>query len=129
MQIPRLIVLVDDDPDIRQIVHDRLTVAGYHVILTENAQRALQILAGIAADGLIVDFILPGMDGLELAKLVREQHASLPILMITGQTYPELTTKALVSGIREVISKPLNLQKLTTAAQKWFGPPDVMLRW
>jgi DNA-binding NtrC family response regulator len=123
MQIRRLIVLVDDDPDIQLIVHDRLTVVGYHVLSTENGQRAMEILAGIAADGLIVDFVLPGMDGLELAKLVHEEHASLPVLMITGHTYPELTTKALASGIREVMTKPLDLQKLTTAAHKWFGTP------
>lgn len=127
MQVRKLIIVVDDDLDIRLVVHDRLTMAGYQVLLMEKPQRALEVLAGIAADGLIVDFVLPGMNGLELAKLVHERHASLPVIMITGQVYPELTAKALVSGIREVMSKPLDLQKLTTAAQKWFGPPELMV--
>lgn len=127
MQVRKLIVVVNDDADVRIVIHDRLTMMGYYALLMGTPQRALEVLDGIAADGVIVDLGLPGMNGLALAKLVHARHETLPIIMITGDGYPELATQAMVSGIREVMSKPLDLPNLTKAAQKWFGPPELTL--
>ena len=87
-------------------------------------QRAFELLGGLAPDGLIVDLVLPGLNGLELMRGVQEEYPSLPIIVITGRSSPVLNADVSAVTIRQVLTKPLQVPQLIAAVVRWFGAPE-----
>ncbi len=83
---PRIILLVDDDPDLRSLTRTFLEHEGYLVLTAGDAERAVQIFhhATPAIDLLITDFYMPQRSGLELALELKQARETLPVLLISG---------------------------------------------
>jgi CheY-like chemotaxis protein len=79
-----LILVVDDDPDVRRVLVDSLEALGYAVVEAENGPAGLAIMEQSAPDVMMVDFAMPGMNGAEVAKAARESRPDLPIIFATG---------------------------------------------
>lgn len=103
------VLLVDDDPAIRKLIGVVLEKEGLHCTRAENSEVALRRLKESLFHLLIVDKNLPGIDGLQLARIVHLMSPDLPILMITGYASGESARDAAALGIREYIRKPIDI--------------------
>jgi signal transduction histidine kinase len=108
------ILVVDDDPDVRTFLRDSLESLGYEPVVTEDGPSALRTLERIVPDAVIMDFAMPGMNGAEVARSVRERLPNLPIIFASG--YSETSAVSSACGERScVLHKPFKIQELQTA--------------
>jgi CheY-like chemotaxis protein len=85
--VTKLILVVDDEEDVRDALAGILSSYGYSTVTAGNAEDALRILATLEVDALFTDVVMPGrMSGFDLARRARELNPHLPILCITGYT-------------------------------------------
>jgi DNA-binding response OmpR family regulator len=111
------ILIVEDDLATRKLLRFVLEQqAGYGVIETESAAVALKLLSRRQFDLLISDVILPGVDGLELVRRVR-QRWPLPILMVSGRAEIPVRVRALRSGADDYLVKPFDPTELTARVE------------
>jgi len=82
------ILIVDDDPAVQTTVRLLLQRAGHQVVTASDGRRALDLLEGGDFDLLFLDIFMPGMDGFETMRLVRQKHASIQIIVISGHSIP-----------------------------------------
>ncbi|MEZ5852243.1 MAG: response regulator, partial [Hyphomicrobiaceae bacterium] len=87
MTVPTTILVVDDDPEVRSILHRCFELDGYHVIEAMNGEQMRVRLAENAVSLITLDLKMPGEDGLTLAREIRAQK-NVPIIMVTGRDDP-----------------------------------------
>jgi DNA-binding response OmpR family regulator len=105
------ILLVEDEPHIAQGLIYNLQAEGYLVSHVESGEDALAHLASQACALLILDLMLPGIDGLEVCRKVRKQNLQLPILMLTARGEEQDRIAGLSEGADDYLSKPFNLKE------------------
>lgn len=105
------LLVVDDDEAILQLVSIHLEQAGYKVEKASNAEAALAFLQRQPFDLLVIDVMMPGMDGFQLAKRVAEQYGT-PMIMLTAKGQIEDKQKGFEQGIDDYIVKPFETQEL-----------------
>ena len=110
------ILVVDDDDRIRSLLSQFLRERGYHVSAAPHADKALAMLRSIAFDLLILDVMMPGMDGFELTENVR-QTKNVPILLLTARGEPEDRIKGLSLGADDYLAKPFEPEELNLRIQ------------
>jgi signal transduction histidine kinase len=118
---PRILV-VDDDPDIRQLLQDRLRAKGYRVQLAFNGVRALEAVQAETFEGMILDIGIPSMDGLLVLQQIRKWDQQIPIVMVTASGSKELAIRAIGMGAQAYMLKPVNADELQRVADCWFKP-------
>ncbi|MCU0613295.1 MAG: sigma-54 dependent transcriptional regulator [Candidatus Eisenbacteria bacterium] len=109
------LLLVDDEPGIREMYGRLLARAGYRVTVAEDAERALQILRSDPAALMITDIRMPGMDGLELVRRARQIDARLKVVIITAHADTDSAIEALTLGAHGYLRKPFGKQQLLDA--------------
>ena len=109
------ILVVDDEPEVRQLMEHFLTERGYEVRLAENGQLALAALETFTPDVVLLDMHMPEMDGLETLKRLAVRSPSLPVIMITVNEDIETTARLLQLGAADYVPKPFNLEYLEQA--------------
>ncbi len=80
----RTILFVDDEPSILEVRCLIFEAMGYSVLTAESGEEALEVLRLNAVDAVVVDYVMPGMDGEETARRIRRMHADLPIILSSG---------------------------------------------
>jgi len=78
------ILLVDDEPDLLTVMGKTIESWGYEVVPASNGPEAIAAVAGSRADILILDYLMPGMDGLETLKEIRKLNAKIPVIMFSA---------------------------------------------
>jgi len=106
------IVIVDDDPAIRNSLSRALRIEGYSVELFENGGDALKAMALRAPDGIILDLQLPDIDGLEVCRRLRSAGDATPILMLTARDAVNDRVAGLDVGADDYLVKPFDLAEL-----------------
>ncbi len=109
------ILVVDDEPEVRQLMEHFLTDRGYEVRIVENGRLALAALDTFTADLVLLDMHMPEMDGLETLKRLAARSPSLPVIMVTVNDDVETTTHLLQMGAADYVPKPFNLDYLEQA--------------
>ena len=113
------ILIVDDDPNIRQLIRFALEERGYEVVEAEDGETGLAQFSGLVPDLSIIDVGLPGAyDGVELLRKIHETQPRHPVLIISGQASPEKAVEAMKQGAFDYLGKPLNLEKLTLLIER-----------
>jgi CheY-like chemotaxis protein len=84
------VLLVDDDQPVRETLAEALALDGYDVTSVENGQRALHVLAKARPDVIVLDLMMPAMDGWEFRRLQREIHGDIPVIAISAASDPRL---------------------------------------
>lgn len=126
-EAPGLVRLVEDDASLRAAQLQGLRLRGFEVEPYEAAQPAL---AGITADypGVILsDVRMPGMDGLEFARKVRDIDAELPVILLTGHGDVEMAVQALKGGVYDFLTKPVAGELLTATLRRALGARRLVL--
>jgi two-component system nitrogen regulation response regulator NtrX len=116
---PRRILVVDDEPDIRQSLSGVLEDEGYAVSAVESGEACLAALPGGEFELVFLDIWLPGMDGMEV--LARIQEIPLPerpvVVVVSGHGSIEAAVKATKLGAFDFLEKPLSIEKVSVVAK------------
>jgi DNA-binding response OmpR family regulator/DNA-binding CsgD family transcriptional regulator len=104
-----VVLIVDDVPDNLAVLHDALDESGYTVLLATNGEAALQRAAQALPDIILLDAMMPGMDGFEVARRLKASPATapIPIVFMTGLTETEYLVAALDVGGVDYVTKPI----------------------
>ena len=106
------ILVVDDDRHTRMLLRAVLENVNYTVTTADNGEEALEILDKEHIDLVVLDIMMPKMDGYEFTRLVRETDSILPILMVTAKHLPADEKKGFLVGTDDYITKPIDEEKL-----------------
>jgi DNA-binding NtrC family response regulator len=109
------ILFVDDEPAIRLILQDILERLGHEAIGASNVPEAIAALAREEIDLVISDYKLPGLSGLELLELLRDQGLDIPLIIVTGYATIEHAVAAIKAGAADYITKPIQSEALEHA--------------
>jgi CheY-like chemotaxis protein len=106
------VLVVDDDPNLTDLLVDTLEVIGYEAVPAGSAQQALSLLGEQQFNLVITDISMPGMSGIELLQEVKRLEADLPVMLITGVGSDELEEEAYQYGADGFLSKPFRIGKI-----------------
>ncbi len=105
------LLLVEDDPRIRGALRLALTDEGYHVVEAATGEQALDELGVATPDVVLLDLMLPGIDGLEVCARIRDR-GDLPIIMVTARTSSDEVIAGLEAGADDYVTKPVDAGEL-----------------
>jgi DNA-binding response OmpR family regulator len=108
---PRVLV-VDDDPDLRDMLELILADEGFGVVSAADGPSALRVVDEALADLVLLDIMMPGMDGVEVCRQMR-QRSSVPIIMLTAKRRESDVVTGLEAGADDYVTKPFSLRELT----------------
>jgi two-component system phosphate regulon response regulator PhoB len=111
---PLQILVVDDEPDLRELIEYNLTHNGYSVLSAGDGMAALEIAQSHAPDLIVLDVMMPGMSGIEVAQRLRTQTqtSSIPIIMLTAKAEEAHELEGFGAGVDDYMSKPFSMQIL-----------------
>ena len=116
---PRVrILVVDDDPDIRELLSDRLQLMGFEPLCAKDGAEALGILRQDAPALTVLDLQLPGLGGMEVLQTIRREGLETTVIVITAWATAERAVEAMRSGAYDFISKPLDPAHLEVVINK-----------
>ncbi len=105
------ILVVDDEPKIRMFIRANLQARGYDVYLAQDGIEALEVAARVLPDVIVLDVAMPGMDGIEVCRKLRE-WADTPIIILSVKEDEKIKVRALDEGADDYITKPFSLEEL-----------------
>ncbi|MFW6139207.1 MAG: response regulator [Spirochaetota bacterium] len=108
------IIVIDDEEDIRELLEYNLSREGYRVALHAEGNNALKAIRAIKPDLIILDLMLPGLHGLDVCRIVKndEQLEDIPIIMLTARGEEEDIVTGLELGADDYITKPFSMHVL-----------------
>ncbi|KAF0102345.1 MAG: two component transcriptional regulator [bacterium] len=127
-EVKRRILVVEDDADIADILQLNLADEGYAVDRAEDGEKGLAFLRQTAYDALILDIMLPGIDGLEVCRQVRAMPRYTPIIIISARTGESQRVLGLELGADDYVTKPFSLQELLARVRALFRRVDALDR-
>ncbi len=107
-----IVLVVDDSPESLGMINTALNDAGYTVLVSLNAEQALSIIRQVTPDVILMDAVMPGVDGFECCIRVRQTLPLTPIIFMTGLTEVEHTVRAFKIGGTDYITKPVKPEDL-----------------
>jgi DNA-binding response OmpR family regulator len=126
---PSMILLVDDDPDIRVLTRTFLEHEGYSVLSSGDAERAVQIFRSVPQIDLVVtDLYMPGRSGMELGLELKALRSELPVLLISGWTLDGEQEAGLKAEGWSFLAKPFRLTELLATVHRILAPVEAR-RW
>lgn len=117
---PRILV-VDDEPNIRDVLSKTLALAEYDVDVAANGETALEQLRARTYDLLITDLKMPGVDGLAVIREVRRSNPSMPVIIVTGYSTESAAIEAINLGVTGYLTKPFRVPRILAAAARALG--------
>ncbi|HVV58077.1 MAG TPA: response regulator [Gaiellaceae bacterium] len=114
---PRVLV-VDDDARVREFIRVNLEMEGYAVVEAADGGEALQAIEGQAPDLILLDVVMPGVDGWQMLQRMQEQHGSIPVIMFSGKVDEQSVDDAAHRGALGFIGKPFDPQQLIDRAKQ-----------
>lgn len=106
------VLVVEDDKHTRKLLETILRREGYSVFKAEDGVKALEVLEDHHIDLIILDIMMPNMDGYEFAKELRDSGCIIPILMATAKHLPEDKKKGFIVGTDDYMTKPIDIEEM-----------------
>jgi len=107
------ILVVEDDPDVRRVIVECLSLIGYQVTEAANGAEALQSLAAVKPDLMVVDYAMPDMTGAEVIAEGRKMVGDIPVILATG--YADMAVVERLAGKPKILRKPFDIAALGDA--------------
>lgn len=108
----RNILLIEDDAAVAELIHDHLNQLPAQLATTELGYEGLTLLANQPYDLCILDLMLPDVNGFDICRRIRQQHPSMPLLILTAKTEEHDKVKGLDSGADDYLTKPFGIPEL-----------------
>jgi excisionase family DNA binding protein len=114
------VLVVDDDPGVRQVVRLSLELEGYMVKEAGGAEEGLAAVEDEAPDLILLDVMMPHVDGWEMLRQIQERHGagSIPIVMFSGKVDAQTAAQATARGAQGFVGKPFDPQQLVDQAKQ-----------
>ncbi|MFN8596413.1 MAG: response regulator [Anaerolineae bacterium] len=108
-------LIVEDDPDARKVLSLILKLDGYQIHTAPGGQEAITLLGTLVPDVILLDVMMPGMDGYQVCQWVRSNPATanVPVVMLSGKADPESVAHGMEVGADEYLAKPITPSNLT----------------
>jgi excisionase family DNA binding protein len=113
-----LVLVVDDDARLREFVRVNLESEGYSVVEAESAEQALAAIEDQAPDLVLLDVVMPGIDGWQMLQRMQERHGSIPVIMFSGKVDEQSAAQAAKGGAKGFVGKPFDPQELLSRAKQ-----------
>ena len=108
------ILVIDDEPAIRDMLQIALDAAGFKVVLAEDAKQAYPIIIDTPPDLILLDWMMPGTSGIELLRKLRRDEINVPVIMLTAKVEEASKISGLDSGADDYIAKPFSPRELVS---------------
>ena len=118
METPREILIVDDDRQVREVLHQIFLSANYSCHLAEDGPQGLEVFAAARPPLVVTDLKMPGMSGIELLQKIRRIDADAAVIVLTGAADVKTAIESLKLGAHDFIMKPVNVEELLIAADR-----------
>lgn len=117
------ILLVDDEKDIVAVVEARLAMAGYTIVTAFDGQEALEVARRESPDLILLDLMLPKLDGHKVCRMLKfdKAYEHIPIIMFTAKTAAADKKLAQEVGADAYITKPFDMKALVDTVKKYLG--------
>ena len=117
------VLVVDDEPMARTLIRLMLVRAGFEVVEAEDGFDALDKVYEVPPDLMILDVMMPGMDGLTVCRTIREHEkaGNLPIIMLSAKTDVESFNRGMQAGANKYLNKPVSPEELTRNVREVLG--------
>jgi CheY-like chemotaxis protein len=121
----RTVLVVEDDPDLRDAIELILIRQGYHVVSTGDGLRAVELASQHKVDVALVDLLIPGQSGFQVATDLKSQHGDdLRVVVMSGNASAAHQDFAFASGAEHFLPKPFTTTQLLTAIATFCPPPN-----
>ena len=117
---PANILIIEDDPTILRVVKDNFIAQGHHVQTARNGEEGLEAALNSSPDLIILDIMLPKVNGFEICRAVRAEKLEMPILMLTAKGQEEDIVRGLELGADDYITKPFSVRELLARAKAFL---------
>jgi len=107
------VLLVDDETDFLEVMSERMTTRGLEVSTSTSAKDALKLTQDENYDAVVLDLMMPEMDGIEALAALKEKHPELQIILLTGHGSVEKGVEAMKLGAMDFLEKPIDMNALT----------------
>jgi DNA-binding response OmpR family regulator len=114
----KCILIIEDDRHIAEGIQLNLTLQGYEVVVAHDGVAGLNQWKAIGPDLVILDIMLPGIDGLSILQSIRLEDERLPILILSAKGDPDDRIKGLAFGVDDYLAKPFNLEELLLRVER-----------
>jgi two-component system response regulator AtoC len=112
------VLVIDDDPGVRDYMEALVSRQGYHVDAVADGEQALATLSDTRPDVVTLDVVLPGMDGLETLRRLKQRLPEVPVVMLSGHGQARNIVEAMRLGASDFLRKPFEVEELELAFQK-----------
>ena len=116
-----VILIVDDDELVRMTLSVLVGSLGYHCLVAGDGVEALAVLRSTQVDLVLTDIVMPGMDGIEVARLAAARHPGLRIMFITGFAAVALAAGESAPPGAKVLSKPIHLREIVSEVERMMA--------
>jgi DNA-binding response OmpR family regulator len=136
---PRTILSIDDDPDLTDMITLMLETEGHRVVTAKSAFTAMEVLASVTPDLILLDLMMPGIDGFALCDALQRSPATsrIPVVFVTARTANEDRSRAFAAGAVGYLAKPFERHQLVdtvrahigSAESTWSALPETFAGW
>lgn len=113
-EVKYTVMVVDDDPNLRVLLQQMLAFRGFNVIEAENGVDALEKIEDVYIDVIVLDVMMPGLDGIAVCRKLRQNphHKETPVIMLSGKVHQEAINEGLEAGADRYLCKPVQMTLL-----------------
>jgi DNA-binding NtrC family response regulator len=121
------VLLVDDEEEFVETLAERMRTRGMEVSTTNSGADALELVEDESFDVVVLDLKMPGIDGLEALKRIKQRRPDIQVVLLTGYATVEKGVEAIKEGALEFLEKPVDIASLTEAIHKAKATKMVLL--
>ena len=120
------VLVVEDDPVVRELIEWKLAAAGHEVLLADDGEAGLRRAKVDKPDAVIVDWMMPKLTGLEVCQAIRadEELADTPVLLLTARAQESDVERGYAAGVDDYLMKPFSPRELLTRLEGLTHRPD-----
>ena len=107
------VLLVDDEKEYLDILTERMKSRDFEVDKAQNGLEALEKISASTYDAIVLDMMMPGMDGIETLKRIRKDHPDMQVILLTGHATVQKGVDAIKLGALDFLEKPAEIETLT----------------
>ena len=104
------ILVIDDHPAVAHLVAEALQSEGHQTFVAGSGEEGLRVIQQNPPDAVFLDIVMPGIDGIEVLRRIREHHATLPVIILSGWVTERQIETARALGVTDVVRKPAPLK-------------------